>query len=181
LRTGVVSAFSTGQPRRTTRELTMPRIQLPDGDLSEHFSWGEAACRCGRRDCPLLPPGGEAVIRRAANFMERIRSVLGNRPIHVHSWFRCPYWNAKVGGVPGSVHLTGKAVDINVRDLSPARVQAVLRPYWPEKPWPGYEDTDIEHLARLRGLGIYPGFSHVDCGGSRPRKWTQRTVRRAGG
>ncbi|WP_373314218.1 D-Ala-D-Ala carboxypeptidase family metallohydrolase [Xylanibacter ruminicola] len=39
---------------------------------------------------------------------------VGEEPIHINSGYRSPQLNKKVGGVAGSNHLTGCAVDIRV-------------------------------------------------------------------
>jgi len=52
-----------------------------------------------------------ARIEDTARRMGRIRSLLGNRPVQVTSWFRCEALNAAVGGVPDSAHRLGYAVD----------------------------------------------------------------------
>jgi uncharacterized protein YcbK (DUF882 family) len=73
------------------------------GDLSEHFSRAEFACKCGcgKDDVTL-----ELVIQ-----LERLRSFI-RRPIIVTSGVRCAIYNAKVGGKPDGAHLTGEGADI---------------------------------------------------------------------
>ena len=39
-----------------------------------------------------------------------------NKPIYINSGFRCKEENERVGGVQGSYHLKGMAVDIHVKD-----------------------------------------------------------------
>lgn len=118
--------------------------------LTDHFHMLEAVCRhCGR-----IPDRG--VIEATAAWMEEVREVLGNRPLHVNSWARCPIHNQNVGGAPGSMHLEGLAVDFTHRDLSPRKVQKILK----------------EHQGKgklIGGLGLYPAFTHVDRG--KPRRW----------
>lgn len=135
----------------------------PEAPLTEHFTWHEAACRC----CGRLPASLDAV-RNQARLMEKIRATLGDRPVHVHSWFRCPDWNRRVGGVANSQHLAGRATDFNVKSLSARSVQRRLKPYWagshlPIKP--GEERF-------IRGLGCYSGFTHADNRPGEPSLWT---------
>jgi uncharacterized protein YcbK (DUF882 family) len=48
--------------------------------------------------------------------MEAVRSLCGNQPIEVTSWFRTPEVNLAVGGSETSDHITGYAVDFRVKD-----------------------------------------------------------------
>ena len=58
-----------------------------------------------------LPLELEGNVLRAAQGMEEIRSVLGDNPVTIHSWYRCADLNAAVGGVGHSAHMEGFAVD----------------------------------------------------------------------
>jgi hypothetical protein len=82
--------------------------------ISEHFtleelSFSEAAARRGTDNTP------SAVVivnlRLVAAVMERIRTLLGNRPIVVHSGYRSAEVNRAVGGVETSAHCLGLACD----------------------------------------------------------------------
>ena len=48
--------------------------------------------------------------------LNHLRMVI-NKPIYVNSVYRCKEENHKVGGVTGSYHLLGMAVDIHVKDF----------------------------------------------------------------
>ena len=82
--------------------------------LSEHFtleelSFSEAAARLGLDNTPT-----SIVITNlglVAAVMERIRTLLGNRPIVVHSGYRSAEVNRAVGGVVTSAHCRGLACD----------------------------------------------------------------------
>lgn len=82
--------------------------------ISEHFTleeltFSEAAARRGLDNTPT-----EIVIanlRLVAAVMERIRTLLGDRPIVVHSGYRSTQVNQAVGGVATSVHCSGLACD----------------------------------------------------------------------
>jgi hypothetical protein len=136
----------------------------PTDKLSEHFDWSEADCNhCGR-----LPKDLQAVRNQAA-LLEKVRTILGE-PIRVHSWFRCPTYNASLPGhAPNSQHLAGRATDIGTKHLSPRQAQAKLRPYWAGnrlKP-------PIAALGKfLRGFGRYAGFTHVDNRPGEPSTWS---------
>jgi uncharacterized protein YcbK (DUF882 family) len=118
-----------------------PELTGPILEDTPHFHWSEVRCNhCGR-----LPDNLEAVAN-AARMMEKIRHILGDQPLKVHSWYRCPAWNAEVGGASNSQHLYGRACDFVTKHLSPRQVQARLR----------------KHRDVVRGLGAYLGFTHAD-------------------
>jgi len=75
----------------------------------EEFSFSEAAARLGLDNAP-----GRIVIRNlvlVAAAMERIRTLLGDRPIAVHSGYRSAEVNRAVAGVGTSAHCHGLACD----------------------------------------------------------------------
>lgn len=117
-------------------------LLAPPGQITAHFSFSEAACRCCGRVV------SREAVRKAAAMMEAIRAKLGGQPVKVLSWCRCARHNAAVGGAKDSFHLRGLAVDFVVKGMTPAEVQEAL----------------ADHEG---GLGEYFGFSHVDC---RPRR-----------
>ncbi len=83
--------------------------------ISEHFtleelSFSEAAARLGLDNTP-----GPIIITNLglmAAVMERIRTLLGDRPIVVHSGYRSPQVNQAVGGAAMSAHCHGLACDM---------------------------------------------------------------------
>jgi zinc D-Ala-D-Ala carboxypeptidase len=82
--------------------------------LSEHFtleelSFSETAARFGLENIPDAITAEN--LERIAAFMEKIRTLLGNRPIVVHSGYRSPQVNKAVGGVITSAHCQGLACD----------------------------------------------------------------------
>ena len=82
--------------------------------ISEHFtleelSFSEAAARLGLDNTPM-----QVVITNlglVAAVMETIRTLLGDRPIAVHSGYRSAEVNQAVGGVATSAHCHGLACD----------------------------------------------------------------------
>jgi hypothetical protein len=79
-------------------------------DSIKWFQKKECACKCGcgtsfKMDYPLLIS------------VDWLRDVMGVRFI-VTSGFRCVKNNQSVGGSENSFHLTGKAIDVTVKDKS---------------------------------------------------------------
>jgi hypothetical protein len=82
--------------------------------ISEHFtleelSFSETAARLGLDNTPN--PFVVANLGLVAVVMEKIRSLLGDRPIVVHSGYRSVEVNRAVGGVATSAHCHGLACD----------------------------------------------------------------------
>jgi zinc D-Ala-D-Ala carboxypeptidase len=83
-------------------------------NLSAHFSLEEAVSSetAARSSIPNIP--SDSVIQQmkfTANHMEDVRRVLGNKSIHINSWYRSLELNTAVGSKPTSQHITGQAVD----------------------------------------------------------------------
>lgn len=113
--------------------------------VSDHFTLGEVvhsvtASQSGLDNCPrvcdLL-----CAFTFARTVLEPLRSFLG-RPIYVSSWFRCSALNVKVGGVSGSYHMFGRAVDI---PASPSEISLI-------NSW--CRDNKVKCI-------LYPTFVHV--------------------
>ena len=107
------------------------------GDLSEHFSRHEFACKCG---C-----GFDTVDAGTLAVLEAIRQHFG-APVKVTSGCRCFHHNRDVGGAPSSQHRLGRAADIQVEGVVPGQVQNWLDAHYPDS----------------LGMGRYKTFTHVD-------------------
>lgn len=107
--------------------------------LSEHFSRAEFACH----HCGDLPEQG--ISQALLEGLEKLRTVIGDKPINVSSGYRCPVRNRQVDGVPNSDHMKGKAADIYVTGM---------RAY----------DLGLQCQNIFDGVGIYEedDFVHVD-------------------
>jgi zinc D-Ala-D-Ala carboxypeptidase len=82
--------------------------------ISEHFTLGElsfsaVAVRRGLDNTPNLAT--MKTLARVAAVMEEVRTLLGGRPIVVHSGYRSVDVNRVVGGVSTSAHCLGLACD----------------------------------------------------------------------
>lgn len=107
--------------------------------LSTNFTVKEFACKDGS-DAVFVAP-------RLVMVLQSIRSHFG-KAVNIHSGYRTPAYNAKVGGVEQSQHTYGTAADISITGVTPAQVAAYARSIMPD--W--------------GGVGIYAkqGFTHVD-------------------
>jgi len=124
------------------------------GNITPHFTWEEARCHCGR--CSGWGDGAtQAAIRETATWAEKVRNALGNLPMRINSWYRCPAYNKAIGGASNSQHLLGKAIDFGTKTLSPRTVQSILR-----------KRRDL-----VIGLGAYSGFTHIDRRDPPPATW----------
>ena len=88
--------------------------------LSEHFTLAEMTVTEVRRlqatNYREARPHLES-LKALAALLEEVRSLLGDKPIIVHSGFRCPELNTVIGGAPSSQHVKGEAADIHVHDM----------------------------------------------------------------
>ena len=89
-------------------------VQLnSEARLSQHFQLGEFT----KSNHPEMYniPSHEAIanLKRLCVWLEVLREK-ASQPIIINSGYRSPQLNKKVGGVAGSNHLTGCAVDIRV-------------------------------------------------------------------
>lgn len=89
------------------------------GRISAHFTAGEFACHC---EGTLAGCRQTVVLRQLLQSLEALRVHTG--PLRVVSGYRCPKYNAKVGGASNSQHMVGAAADIPPK-LSIAVVQAM--------------------------------------------------------
>lgn len=119
--------------------------------ISAHFDSKEFECQCG---CglsdmnPLLIDG-----------LEKLRSVIGNKPIIVTSGRRCEKHNAETPNASkNSQHVKGNAADIKVAGMSPEELREAAYKV------PQFKDG---------GIGIYNWGIHVDVRGKRAR-WDYR-------
>jgi zinc D-Ala-D-Ala carboxypeptidase len=83
-------------------------------NLSEHFTLDEfctsqTAARLGILNDPPLEV--VAHLKRTAAGMEKVRSLLNDKPIHINSGYRSLKVNAAVGSKSTSQHVTGQACD----------------------------------------------------------------------
>ena len=113
--------------------------------LSRHFKRSEFTCHCG---C-----GFDVVDAELLHILQMMRFYF-NQPIKILSGARCKMHNSLVGGKPNSLHMIGKAADIQIKNIPPARVASFLEWAYPS----------------CYGIGRYPDFTHIDVRPS-PARW----------
>lgn len=106
--------------------------------LNDYFQRKEFACKCG---C-----GFDAVDVELLALITGVREKLG-KPITITSGCRCPEHNDRVGGSTRSQHKLGKAIDFQVKDISPKEVQKFMDNFLPKDKF---------------GLGYGKTFTHLD-------------------
>jgi len=91
-------------------------------NLSEHFTLEELT-HTDHRELENIPNENElANLKRLAEFLETVKSVLGGKPIMVNSAFRSKAVNDAVGSKDSSQHRVGCAADIRVPSMTPDEV-----------------------------------------------------------
>lgn len=105
-------------------------------NVSKHFKVKEFSCNDG---ADYVPIDKGLIIK-----LEALREKLENRPIIINSGYRTREYNKKVGGVPESYHIYGKAVDIHVNGKTPAQIAHAAQDLW------------------FGGIGLYDTFVHLD-------------------
>lgn len=113
--------------------------------LTKNFDSNEFNCHDGTAVPDELMPN----VKKLAQQLQRLRDELGE-PIHINSGYRSPAYNKKIGGVQDSQHVQGKAADITVKSKSPKQLAAII------------ESLIKDGSLYFGGIGVYPGFVHVD-------------------
>ena len=92
-------------------------------------------------------------------YLQRERDLYGSTSIT--SGYRTPSYNAKIGGVPNSQHVYGKASDTICKNGSPLEVAMTAE------------------AMGMGGIGLYGGFTHIDTRDGKSR-WDQRSGKQVG-
>ncbi len=90
--------------------------------LSRNFTLAEMVATSHRRlqDIPTLEVV-QNLQKLCVLVLQPLRDTIG-RPVYINSGYRSKRLNARVGGVPNSRHLQGKAADIHCDNLDYAKV-----------------------------------------------------------
>jgi hypothetical protein len=90
--------------------------------MTPHFTLAELT-HTDHREFDNTPNEAElANIRRLAEFLEQVKTVLGGKPIMVNSAFRSKQVNDAVGSKDSSQHRIGCAADFRVPGMTPDQV-----------------------------------------------------------
>lgn len=105
--------------------------------LSKHFSKKELACK----HCDKAP-----IAKSLLTGLEKLRA-LANRPLFVLSGYRCPEHNRREGGATNSMHIIGRAADIQADQLTAYELLGM-----------------VKQVTDFTGYGFYVAehFVHVD-------------------
>lgn len=139
-------------------------------NLTPHFTLDELT-HTDHRDLDNTPNENEiANLRRLADFLEQVKTILGGKPIMVNSAFRSKAVNDAVGSKDTSQHRIGCAADIRVPGMTPDEVvkaviaskigyDQVIREFdrWTHISVPNTEDAAPRHQALI-----------IDKSGTRP-------------
>ena len=90
--------------------------------LSPHFTLEELT-HTDHRELDNIPNSSEINnLKRVADLLEEVKTLLGGKPIIVNSGFRSAQVNAAVGSKDTSQHRVGCAADIRVPGVTPDEV-----------------------------------------------------------
>ena len=90
--------------------------------LSPHFSLEELTVT-DHREFDNTPNSSEINnLKRVADLLEQVKTLIGGKPIMVNSAFRCKQVNDAVGSKDTSQHRVGCAADIRVPGMTPDEV-----------------------------------------------------------
>ena len=94
--------------------------------MTPHFTLAELT-RTDHRTLDNTPDTiALANLQRLAEFLERVREVLGGKPVMVNSAFRSKAVNDAVGGKDTSQHRLGLAADFRVPGMTPQEVVGAI-------------------------------------------------------
>jgi len=95
-------------------------------NLSPHFTLEELSYTEHREFDNTPSPETIVNLTRLSEFLERVKVLLGGKPIMVNSAYRSPSVNEAVGSKPSSQHCLGCAADIRVPGMTPDEVCKAL-------------------------------------------------------
>jgi hypothetical protein len=90
--------------------------------MTPHFTLAELTATSHRQFDNTPNESELANLQRLAEFLEQVKTVLGDKPVMVNSAFRSKAVNDSVGSKDTSQHRTGCAADIRVPGMTPDEV-----------------------------------------------------------
>jgi zinc D-Ala-D-Ala carboxypeptidase len=95
--------------------------------VTPHFTLAELTATSHRQFDNTPNEAETANLQRLAEFLERVKEALDNKPIMINSAFRSKQVNDSVGSKDTSQHRTGCAADFKVPGMTPdAVVRAIM-------------------------------------------------------
>ena len=127
-------------------------------NLTEHFTLEELTAT-SHREFDNIPNESEiANLQRLAEFLEQVKTVLGDKPVMINSAFRSKQVNDSVGSKDTSQHRLGCAADIRVPGMTPDQViQTIMQ-------------SDIQYDQIIREFDSWTHISIPNTIGNVPRK-----------
>lgn len=123
----------------------------------EEFTDSQTAARKGLHNIPSESSQERKNLQRTAETMEKVRVILGDKPILISSGYRSPQVNAAVGGSKNSAHVNGLAVDFSCPGFgTPKQICKALEPHM--------KDLGIDQL-----IHEYDSWVHLGLTGGTPR------------
>ena len=94
--------------------------------MTPHFSLAELT-HTDHREFDNIPNTDEiANLQRLAELLEKVKALLGDKPVMINSAFRCKQVNDAVGSKDTSQHRLGCAADIRIPGMLPDEVVRVV-------------------------------------------------------
>jgi len=122
------------------------------GDLTPNISRHEIACNCG---CGFDSLDLETA-DRVQEACDYFSAVLGKKCIlDINSGCRCFAWNDHEGGSDNSQHLSARAIDHKIREITIDELAGFYLSRFPGK----------------YGIGVYKTFVHFDSRTNGPARW----------
>lgn len=145
----------------------MLKIQLCDGQVTDHFNINEFKCR-NAGEMILNKEVIEHIFR-----LEKFRTWYG-RPMIIDSGYRTPEYNAKIGGVKKSQHILGVATDFSLpldefKKYDKERIEEFYNNV--KNKW--FELCEADGVKG--GVGFYDTFIHLDSRTEKQSFWDMRT------
>jgi len=113
--------------------------------MTKNFSVHEFYCNDGTP----VPEGLMPNVVELAKQLQILRDHVGER-ILINSAYRHPAYNKRIGGKQNSYHVKAMAADITIKSKTPAQLKEIV------------EDLIARKVLKIGGIGLYPGFLHVD-------------------